>query len=39
MKMNKKFMVVIVGLLALVLGACSSQETKSTTKESSGGAN
>lgn len=39
MKMNKKFMIVIVGLLALVLGACSSQETKSTTKDSSGSAN
>jgi L-cystine transport system substrate-binding protein len=36
--MKKKFMVLIMVLLALVLGACSSQETKSTSKESSGGA-
>src|SRR3954464_1762466 len=33
--MKKTFIVVMTILLALLIGACSSQETKTTTKESS----
>ncbi|MEH7253901.1 transporter substrate-binding domain-containing protein, partial [Neobacillus niacini] len=37
--MKKPFIALLTILLALVIGACSSQETKTTTKESSGTAN